>query len=364
MNFNEHVVFDRLIKFIFGQDKLCADTKGRVKIMFRDKLYNKKISIFLLCLLLISFSNLLGCGGKSPAPSGLDIQKSSGNRFPLTITDDLGRKVTLKAEPARLISVSPSHTEILFALGLGERVVGVTKYCNYPAEAQSREIIGGFSDPNLEKIVAMKPDLVLATTDKHQNLIQGLDNAGVPVLAFSPNNIDEILKTIMLIGQATGSVGQAEVLTASLKERTDAVIAKVKNIPEDKRPRVYYELYYAPLMSVGPGSLMGELIEKAGGKNVAGDAKEVYPQLSEELIISRNPQVMLNTYTHGIQSVNTIEQIAHRQGWEDLSFIKSGRIYTLNADLTDRSGPRVAEALESIAQVLYPELFGKTLDGK
>lgn len=320
--------------------------------------------IVLLCLLLIALSSILGCGGKAPGSSSQDIQGNAGQKFPITIEDDLGRQVTLQSEPARIVSIAPSHTEILFALGLGNRVVGVTTYCNYPEEALSREKIGGFSSPSLEKIVALQPDLVLVTNDKQQNIISSLDNAGITVMAFSPKSLDDTFATIELIGQATGANEEASALVAGLQKRTDAVAARVKTIPEEQRLRVYYELWYEPLMSAGPDTLVSDLISKAGGKSITADAREDYPEFSEEVILSRDPQVMLHTYAHGKQDVQGDAQIVQRPGWSDLSFVKTSRIYSFNADLIDRSGPRAVDALELIAQKLYPDLFARESVGK
>jgi len=323
------------------------------------KLTPPKIGLLLLCVLLIALTTVLGCAGKDRDQSNQKAQKIPGQEFPGTIKDDLGRQVTLQSKPERIISVAPSHTEILFALGAGNRVVGVTTYCNYPEEAQSREKIGGFSSPSLEKIIALQPDLVIVSNDKQQTLIQGLDNAGVPVMAFSPESIDETMATIKLIGQATGNNAAAATLNDDLQKRIDAVAARVKTIPETQRLRVYYELWYEPLMSAGPNTLAGDLIEKAGGKSITADAKEDYPEFSEEVILSRDPQVMLHTYSHGNQDVPDAARIARRPGWSELSFVKTSRIYSLDADLIDRSGPRAIDALELIAQKLYPDLFAK-----
>ncbi len=329
-----------------------------------NKKKTKKNYLVLFCLLLIALSSVMGCGVKETDNAKRDAQKMSSAQFPITMKDDLGRQVTLKAEPARIVSVSPSHTEILFALGLSKRVVGVTTYCNYPEEAQSREKIGGFSSPSLEKIVALQPDLVLISSDKQQNLVQGLDNARIPVMAFSAKSIDETYRTIRLIGQATGANDEATALNAGLKKRTDAVIAKVQAIPEEQRLRVYYELWYQPLMSAGPATLVGDIIKKAGGKSITADARENYPEISEEVILNRNPQVMLHTYNHGKKDMPDAVQISQRPGWKDLSMVKTSRIYSLNADLIDRSGPRVADALELVAKLLYPDLFTEESFGK
>lgn len=318
----------------------------------------KRIGLLLLCLLLIALTTVLGCAGKDHDLSNRKAQKIADQEFPVTIKDDLGRQVTLQSKPERIISVAPSHTEILFALGAGNRVVGVTTYCNYPEEAQSREKIGGFSSPSLEKIITLRPDLVLVY-DKQQTLIQGLDNAGVPVMAFSPESINETMATIKLIGQATGTNDAASTLNADLQKRIDAVAARVRTIPETQKLRVYYELWYEPLMSAGPDTLAGDLIEKAGGKSITADAREDYPEFSEEVILSRDPQVMLHTYGHDSKDVPDAAIIAQRPGWSELSFVKTSRIYSLDADLFDRSGPRAVDALELIAQKLYPDLFIK-----
>lgn len=313
------------------------------------------LNLLLFCLLLMALSSITGCSGKMPNSSRQDMP-TSATKYPVTITDDLGRQITLKAEPKRIISVAPSHTEVLFALGLGQRVVGVTSYCNYPKEVLSCEKIGGFTSPSLEKIVALQPDLVLVTTDKKASLIPGLENAGLTVLAFSPKSIADTLKTIQVIGQATSANGSATSLNAGLQKRIDAVTAKVQTIPPEQRLRVYYELWYEPLMSAGPGTLASDLIEKAGGKSISADAREDYAEISEEIILSRDPQVMLHTYAHG-QALPDAAQISQRPGWAELSFVKTGRIYSVNSDLIDRSGPRVVDALEELAQNLYPELF-------
>lgn len=314
-----------------------------------------------LTLLFISCFGMAGCKTKSSAVN--QQQQGISQTFQVVIKDDLGRNVTLKSKPMRIVSVAPSHTEILFALGLGDRVVGVTTYCNYPSEALKCEKIGGYSNPSLEKIISLKPDLVLVGNDQQQDLIQGLDNAGVPVLAFTPASINETMQTITLIGKAAGADEEAARLTGSLKKRINAVTAKVNKIPQPQRVRVYYELWYEPIMSAGPHTLAGDLIAKAGGNSITADVREDYPEISEELILSRNPQVMINTYAHG-NDVPDQAKIAARPGWSDLDFIKSSRIYSLNSDLLDRSSPRVADALELMARTLYPELFAKESAGE
>jgi iron complex transport system substrate-binding protein len=285
----------------------------------------------------------------------IDMPKDNNKSFPVTITDDLGRKVSLKTEPKRIVSLAPSNTEILFFLGLGDRVVGNTTYCDYPEEAKLCTKIGGFKDPSLEKIVTLQPDLVLAT-DMHQQLIKGMEDAGLNVLVLKSNTIEEIFGTIQLVGRAAGVENKAIDLSKGLKDRVDAVSKKVAKIPESQRPTVYYEMWYEPLMSIGRNSLIGQMIKSAGGINITDDCTEQYPQLSEEVIIEKNPKVMFNSYGHE-SKVITPAEVAARKGWKDIDFVKNNKIYTIDADLLSLPGPRIVEGLEKMAKFLYPELF-------
>jgi iron complex transport system substrate-binding protein len=306
-------------------------------------------------LILVLAVSITGCQKKPDTQASNNQAAGQTAAFPMTITDDLGRQVTLKTEPQRIVSLAPSNTEILFYLGLGERVVGDTTYCDYPEEAKQVAKVGGFSDPSLEKIVSLNPDLVLAT-GMHTEMIKSLEDAGLTVIVLKPNSIEGIINSIQLIGRVSGVDNKAISLTNGLKDRVNAVSQKTALIPEAQRPTVYYELWDEPIMSVGKNSLIGEIISLAGGKNIADDSTEEYPQLSEEIIIARNPQIMLNSYGHDAKII-TAADIAARKGWSNLAFVKSGRIYTIDSDLLTLSGPRIVEGLEQVAACLHPELF-------
>jgi iron complex transport system substrate-binding protein len=312
-----------------------------------------KSKISYLLILLISLIALSGCKGSANTQSY--NLKNTEKSFPITITDDLGRKVSLKAEPKRIISLAPSNTEILFALGLGDRVVGDTTFCDYPEEAKHCNKIGGFEDPSLEKIVALKPDLILGT-GMHQQIIYDLEETGLTVLILKPHSIDGIFNNILLVGKATGMEKKAVELNKSLENRVSAVKNKVGTVPKDQRPTVYYEMWDEPLMSIGKGSLIGQLINIAGGKSITDDCAEEYPQVSDEIIIEKNPQVMFNSYGHENKEV-TPEGVAARKGWSEISFVKTKRIYTIDNDLLTLPGPRIVDGLEKIAEYLYPSLF-------
>lgn len=322
-----------------------------INIKFGSREYRALCSL----LILIFIISLSGCKSSMNTQSTDVIPKETSASFPLTITDALGRRVILRTVPQRIVSLAPSNTEILFYLGLGDRVVGDTTYCDYPEEAKLITKIGSFKDPSLEKVVTLKPDLVLAT-DMHEQIIKQLEDAGLNVLVLKPTTIEQIFNSIQLVGRAADVEDKAITLTKDLKDRVNVVNNKVANIAANQRPTVYYELWYEPLMSVGKGTMIGQIIELSGGINVTADCAEQYPQLSEEVIIEKNPEVMINSYGHDAKKI-TPEEIAARKGWKEISFVKNNRIYTIDSDCLTIAGPRIVDGLEMMAGYLYPELF-------
>ena len=269
-----------------------------------------------------------------------------------TLTDSFGRSVTVVAKPGRIVSLAPSHTEVLFALGLGGQIVGVTKYCDYPVEAKQKTQIGGYSDPSVEKIVSLKPDLVLADS-LHKTIVEQLESLKIPVLAIEAKTIDAIPGLIETIGKASGRAEEGRALAAAMRRDMDSIAARIGGLGERDRPRVYYELWHDPLMSVGPGSYLHDLITLAGGTNVMAAAKSPYPIASIEAILKSDPQVII--YCHGQQKK---EDIAGRPGWGRLEAVKANKIVLFpDENIFMRSGPRIAEALKSLALTLHPELF-------
>lgn len=279
--------------------------------------------------------------------------------FPLTLTDDLGREVTVETKPQRIVSLAPSHTEILFAVGAGEQVVGVTTYCNYPQEAQTREQIGGFSAETIsvEKIIALEPDLVLSTGKLHETVMEVLEQTGVTVYAGDPETFDQVYASIEAIGQMTGHNEEATHLVAQVKERVAAVESVVAEIPDGERPTVFWETWDDPLMTAGPTTFAGQMIEKGGGVNLFADVTERYSEISIEEVIKRNPDAIMGPDTHG--EALTADQVATRPGWETIKAVQDGRIYVFDGDITSRAGPRIVDGLEMIAHALHPDRFPK-----
>jgi iron complex transport system substrate-binding protein len=290
----------------------------------------------------------------TPQPPTLEVAA-----FPLTLTDDLGRKVTIETKPQRIVSLAPSNTEILFAVGAGEQVVGVTTYCNYPQEAETREQIGGFSAETIsvEKIIAFKPDLVLSTGKLHEKVIEALEQAGITVYAVDAETFDQVYASIEAIGQMTGHNEEATHLVTHMKERVAAVESVVAEIPNEERPTVFWETWDDPLMTAGPTTFAGQMIEKGGGVNLFADVTKRYSEISIEEVIQRNPDVIMGPDSHG--EALTADHIATRPGWETVKAVQDGRIYVINGDITSRAGPRIVDGLEMIARALHPDRFPK-----
>jgi iron complex transport system substrate-binding protein len=315
---------------------------------------------YFFSLTVILLFALLFTGCLSPAapagPSSSAGMTSSETTFPLTLTDDLGREVTVKAKPERIVSLLPSNTEILFAVGAGDQVVGVTSYCDYPEQAATREQVGGITNKSIsvETIVVLEPDLVLASGSQDE-VIPVLEEAGLTVVALDPATFDDIFANIEMVGQVTGHADQAAALTTDLRSRVEAVRAKVNTIPADSRPTVFYEVWDDPLMTAGPNTFIGQLIELAGGKSIFDDVNEDWPEVSAEVILERDPEVILGPDSHGDKLI--VEKIRERNGWANISAVQNEQIYILDGNAISRPSPRIVDMLEEVARDLYPNLW-------
>jgi len=279
----------------------------------------------------------------------------------LTLVDDRGYVLNLTSYPNRIVSLAPSNTEILFAVGAGDKVVGVTDYCNYPydfsawIEAGNLTSVGDYWTPNMEAIVSLEPDLILAAFAQEE-VVNTLRGMGYKVLVLDPDNTDDILKDIALVGRATNKDVEASILVNNLRQRIDAVVNKVGGATPT--PKVYYEVWYDPTWSVGSESWENELIEKAGGINIFADQNLDYFMPSSEALIERNPDVVIFPLGHGAEPPfwGSFEQVKARPGWDVISAVQNNRLYTIDADIVARPGPRIVNALENLAQIIHPEL--------
>ena len=279
-------------------------------------------------------------------------------KTPAEITDQLGRTVQLEGVPQRIISLAPSNTEILFALGLGDRVVAVTDYCDCPEEAKDKPSIGGFSTPNIEQIVSYNPDMVVAVLRHEDEIIPQLESRGITVLGLNPTTIEEVMEALELVGQVTGTTDKAEEVISDMKARIKAVDDKISTLSESEKPRVFYAVWNDPLMLAGSNTMQSELIVRAGGINIAGDMTD-YPSVSLEDVLVDNPEVMIASYGTGMGEDQIFNYIKEEPRLAETDAGKSGRIYAIDGDLVSRAGPRIVDGLEEYARLLHPDLFGE-----
>jgi len=279
--------------------------------------------------------------------------------LPGTFIDGLGRTVNIEEVPETIISLAPSNTEILYALGLEDKVVGVTEYCSYPEAAQDKPKIGGFNTVDIERVVEIQPDLILATNIHKDETIPALEGLGLTVIGLNPKNLDEVLEAITLIGKCTGSEDEASSLVAEMSNRIEAVTDETDNLPAAQRLRVFYVTWHNPLMTVGSGALHNELIQLAGGTNIFQDLTGDYPKISLEAVIEANPQVIITGIGMGTGKDLPFEFISTETRLEDVDARINNRLYAITNDLVSRSGPRTVDALEQLAKMIHPEIFGE-----
>jgi len=276
-----------------------------------------------------------------------------GSAPALTVMDQTGRALDLPAAPRRIVSLVPGVTEILFAIGAQDALVGVTDFCDYPAEARRKARVGDMLAPNLETLVSLKPDLVVATrSGNREETFDQLKRLGLPVyLVDEPPSIAGVLRLVGGLGQLTGRQDAAAAVAAGLERRIASVRERVAGRPH---PRVLYVLWPEPLIVPGRGSLVSELIASAGGESVTADQAQGYPRMSLEAAVGRAPEVIILARHGGGTGP------AAREQWrrlESLPAIRSGRLYAADGDLLHRYGPRVADGLELLARLIHPEVF-------
>lgn len=275
--------------------------------------------------------------------------------LPGAFTDDLGREIYLESIPQRIVSLAPSNTEVLFALGLGDRVVGVTEFCNYPEAAKAKPKIGGFSTVDIERVVALEPDLIVATTIHKETVIPALEELGLTVVALAPKTLDGVLANITLVGEVTGKNQEATRLVSALEKRIKAITDKTVAVAE--RPRILYLTWHDPLWTTGSGTIEDDLINKAGGENIAHDLTG-HKTIDLETVIRRNPQVIVVNTGHGDAKDLPFHCIKNEPRLGVTEAVVADRVYQIDADIINRPTPRMVDGLEQLAKIIHPELFG------
>jgi iron complex transport system substrate-binding protein len=269
---------------------------------------------------------------------------------PITFTDDAGKPVTLKAPATRVVSLAPANTEIAFAIGAGDKLVAGTSYDDYPAAAKALPKIGDFANPSVEKIVSMRPDLVLAAGGIQAGLRSKLENLGVQVYVVDPTTLEQTMVDLQNLGDLMGTSAQAGALVQKMKTEITAVTDKVASLP---KPTVFFEVYPKPLMTTGTGTFIDDLITLAGGINIAASAGSGYLNFSSEVLFKDNPDV----YIAPIGSQADPGQIAQRPGYNQLKAVRDKRVFTIADDLVVRPGPRLVQGLRALARMFHPGAF-------
>ncbi|MDD5669045.1 MAG: cobalamin-binding protein [Candidatus Omnitrophica bacterium] len=255
----------------------------------------------------------------------------------------------------RIISLAPATTEILFALGLDKQIIGISSYCNYPEQAKNKDRVGTFSEPNIEKIISLKPDMIFCTGLEQAPIVENLRKLGFIVYVSDPVNIAGLFSSIIEIGRATGKQAEAAELVTAMKQNIDEISSRVQSVPKEKKPKVFIEIWHDPLMTAGNHSYIDQLISLAGGINIAFDTRRPYSCFSVEQVIKRDPDCIILAYMTG-GDTNPLDILKNRIGWKDISAVKNKRVFNdMNPDLFLRPGPRLPEALRLLYSKLYPQ---------
>ena len=273
---------------------------------------------------------------------------------PMAVTDDLGREVGIDRTPASVVSLAPSVTEMLFALDLGDSIVGVTEACDYPEAAKEKPKVGGYFCASLELIVDKDPDIVFS--DGHDPVGDEVEKLGIPLVVLDPDDIPGVFSDIELVGRVMGVEERSSRLVADLQQRLDTVTGRVAQAAS--QPSVFFEIDASDPVrpwTAGPGSLADKIIALAGGRNVVTGGTQ-WAQVSLEELLSSGPEIIvLSDYPYV-----TPEDVKGREGaWQELPAVKQGRVFAVSdPSLTSRPGPRVIDGLEEMARIVHPELFG------
>lgn len=315
--------------------------------------YRKIISL----LVAVSLALLVAACGQQASQDGSTggetAGKTSASAFPVVVEDSLGRKVRLEERPEQIGSMAPSITESLFAVGAGDRVAGVTTADDYPAEVENIEKIGDYRETNAEKVASLGIDVLFlsfesATKEQAESLEK---KTRAQVLVVNPESVEQAIESVGLVGKAVGNAEKARVVEERLQAELNEVQSTVEDLPE---PSLFYEVGYDPLYTVGPGSFINDAIKVAGGKNVAGDAKQAYPQYSIEKLLKDDPEY----YLAGKSSMATVEDIVGREPYSSLQAVQQNKVFVINDDLVNRPGPRIVDGVREISETIHSDAFG------
>lgn len=303
----------------------------------------KKIWFLALTFIFLTASLSLGCGSPQEGPSeNAEDQVEKKENGEIVVEDFTGREITLEETPQRLVSTMPSNTEILFALGLEDELLGVTDFCDYPPEAEEKNTIGDSYNINMEKIVELAPQLVF-TGGGQEEISNNMANLDIPAAVINPTDFEGIKQSILLIGKITDAASEAENIVDEMERRAEAVKNAAEQIPPEERPGVLVLVDPETLYTTGEGTFIDQLIEMAGGTNIA--TEQGYFTISEEKILEENPEIIINTFPMK-------EHVMERRGWDGIDAVENENVYDIDGDLVSRPGPRIVDGLEKIFEII------------
>jgi len=267
------------------------------------------------------------------------------------LTDEIGRKVKISYAPKKIISLAPNITEILFALELDEEILAVTDFCDYPNAALTKPRIGGFVNPSIEMIISLNPDLIIATRDgNRRETIQRLNDLGLPAYVINPKGFDGVMKTIQNIGELVGRRDEAIKIVTAMRTKRENILALTQSLP---KPRVFFQVGEAPIITVGRETIANDLIRLAGGRSISENEAINYPHYSIETIMFKAPEVIIISSMESKRDY--LNAVKKWQNWKSIPAVKKNAIYVVDSNLVDRPSPRIGEGLETIVRMIHPE---------
>lgn len=309
--------------------------------MLKGKRILSIVIAMILCFVLTACGKAEGKGSKNTV---------EGTTYPLKVTDSYNREVTIDKEPQRIISIAPNITETIFALGKGDKLVGRTDYCDFPAEASKVASVGTLTDPSLEKIVELKPDVVIASTHFKKEVVTKLEELNIKVLVlYGEESFNGVYDTITKVAQVINAKEAGDKVVGDMKKTVDNVLGKVKDAT---KPSVYYVVGYGKSgdFTSGKGTFIANMIEMAGGVNAANDVEGW--KYSIEKLTEKNPDILVCSKNYDAK-----KGIEGTVGYKDLKAVKEGKLLEIDENLLNRQGPRLAEGLETLAKLIHPESF-------
>ena len=306
-------------------------------------------SIIMMLAILMLALGLVSCGEKNTIEDNTSNAKESVTTYPLTITDTNGNEVIIEKEPETVISLGPNVTEMVYSLDKGDKLVGRTKYCDYPEQALEVQEVGTLTKPNLELIAEIKPDLVVASTHFTDEAKAKLDELGIPtIVLYSEDSFEGVYNSIETLGKILNASPKAEEVVAGMKEKVAEVTKKVEGL---EAPSMYYVVGFGEKDSTAGGNtFIGEMIRMANGENIADDSEGW--GYSKEKLAEKNPSIIVLAGDNDTKA--TFESTDF---YKDLEAVKNGKVYEIDQNLLNRQGPRLADGLEALAKILHPEAF-------